>query len=72
MKYSQNDGSVDPGDSPQGPRLSHFQRVKAKIKGLFKKYGWKVAVMICIGYLIRDTLLYIVLPYLVARKVVGD
>jgi len=34
---------------------------------LLRQKGWKVVLVIIVYYLIRDTLLYIVIPYLIAR-----
>tara|TARA_B100000579_G_C22837194_1_gene859473 strand:+ start:887 stop:1036 length:150 start_codon:yes stop_codon:yes gene_type:complete len=45
-----------------------FQKIKNKYKELFKKYGWKIAVAIFFYYLIRDVLLYIVLPWFIATR----
>ena len=36
-------------------------------KGLFKRYGWKLVVGFVVFYLVRDTILYILLPYLIFR-----
>lgn len=41
------------------------------LSGFVKKNGWKVVIAIFLYYLIRDSLLYIVLPVLVARGVLG-
>ena len=43
------------------------QGLKAAIKMMFKKYGWKVGVAIFMYYLIRDVTLYIIIPYLVMK-----
>ncbi|MFQ5771234.1 MAG: hypothetical protein ACE5HX_11900 [bacterium] len=40
--------------------------------GLVKQKGWKIVVAIILFYLIRDTFLYLLLPYLVARGLLGD
>ena len=37
------------------------------IKKLFKKYGYKAGIFIFLYYLVRDTTLYIVIPYLIYR-----
>ena len=37
-------------------------------KGLLARYGWKMVGLIVVYYLVRDTLLYLVLPYLIARN----
>lgn len=55
----------------QPEKLSHFAKVKAKLQRAFKKYGWKLGVLIVIGYLIRDTVLYILLPYLIAKNLIA-
>ncbi len=36
-------------------------------KGLFKRYGWRLVVGFILFYLVRDTLLYIVLPYAILK-----
>ncbi|MBO74267.1 MAG: hypothetical protein CMD33_03230 [Flavobacteriales bacterium] len=36
-------------------------------KGLVKKYGWKLVLAVFMFYLIRDSILYILIPYLIAR-----
>jgi len=44
---------------------------KALFKELFAKYGWKAVAAVFAYYLIRDTIFYIVLPYLIFRGVSG-
>ena len=39
-----------------------------KLKTLIEKYGWKAAVGIFFYYLVRDVSLYIILPWLIAKK----
>lgn len=60
---------TEPADEPR--KASHFGRVKAKIRLIFKKYGWKLGVLIFLGYLIRDSILYIIIPYLVAKEIIS-
>ena len=38
-------------------------------KEFFRRRGWKVIVVVFLYYLIRDSFLYILLPYLVAREI---
>jgi len=38
------------------------------VKGLLRRYGWKVLALVLVYYLVRDTLLYLILPYLIARN----
>lgn len=42
------------------------------LKGVIKKYGWRIFVVFFIYYLIRDIILYLLLPYLVYRGVSGQ
>jgi len=53
---------------PNAGSLTRFGRVKARVRHLFTRYGWKMFWGIVIFYLIRDVILYIILPYLVASK----
>ncbi len=39
--------------------------------GLMKAKGWKIVLAVFLFYLIRDSLLYILLPYLAARGLFG-
>ena len=39
--------------------------------GFVKRKGWKVVTAIFIFYLIRDSFLYLLLPYLAARGLLG-
>lgn len=41
------------------------------LKGVFKKYGWKIFAVFFVYYLIRDLILYVLLPYLIYRGVSG-
>tara|TARA_S200000501_G_scaffold352329_1_gene371054 strand:- start:941 stop:1093 length:153 start_codon:yes stop_codon:yes gene_type:complete len=47
-----------------------ISKIKNRIFGLYKKYGWKAVVGIFLYYLVRDVSLYIVLPYLIAKKII--
>ncbi len=40
-------------------------------KALLKEAGWKVVVGIIVFYLVRDIILYIIIPYLIYRGVSG-
>jgi len=50
---------------------SRFGRIGARFRFLLARHGWKLVAVVVIYYLIRDTLLYIVLPYLFARQILG-
>jgi len=39
-------------------------------KALLKKRGWKVFAVVIGYYTIRDTLVYIVIPYLIAKNII--
>jgi len=43
----------------------------AAMKMMFRKYGWKVGVALFMYYLIRDVILYIIIPYLVVRGLIA-
>jgi hypothetical protein len=47
--------------------LGRWGRIKARFVHLVKRYGWKLIVAIILYYLVRDTLFFIIIPYLVAR-----
>lgn len=40
------------------------------LKGLFRAYGWRLVAGVFVYYLVRDSVIYIVLPWLIARNVV--
>ena len=40
---------------------------KEGFKGLIKKGGWKLLLYFFLFYLIRDTILYILIPYLISK-----
>lgn len=40
-------------------------------KGFIKKKGWKIVFTIFMFYLIRDSLLYLILPYFAAHGLLG-
>ncbi len=36
-------------------------------KAVFRKYGWRIFAVFFMYYLIRDSILYILIPYLIAK-----
>ena len=42
---------------------------KDGLKGVFKEGGWKVLFYFFMFYLIRDTILYIIIPYLIVKGI---
>jgi len=42
---------------------------KEGFKSLVKKRGWKIFAIVAAYYVVRDTFLYILLPYLAARNI---
>lgn len=46
------------------------EELKAKgFKAFARDLGWKVIVLIILFYLIRDSILYILIPFLIARGI---
>ena len=43
---------------------------KDGFKGVLKEGGWKVLFYFFMFYLIRDTILYIIIPYLIVKGIV--
>jgi len=41
------------------------------IKELFKRRGWKFLLIIISYYAVRDTVIYLIIPYLVAKGIIG-
>lgn len=41
------------------------------IKGFVREKGWKILLGIFMFYLIRDTILYIIIPVLIARGIIA-
>jgi len=39
-------------------------------KGFIKKKGWKIVALFTLYYLIRDSILYILLPYLIINNII--
>tara|TARA_B100000945_G_C20339810_1_gene576773 strand:- start:777 stop:968 length:192 start_codon:yes stop_codon:yes gene_type:complete len=39
-------------------------------KKTFKKFGWKLFAVIFLFYLVRDSILYIIIPYLVLKGII--
>ena len=43
---------------------------KEGFKGVLKKGGWKLVVGFILYYLIRDSILYLLIPYLIAKGII--
>lgn len=56
---------------PAASAASLFSRLRWRITLLFKKYGWKLLLGVFVYYLIRDTILYIIIPLLIIRHIIG-
>jgi hypothetical protein len=41
------------------------------LKELFKRRGWKFLLIIISYYAVRDTVIYLVIPYLIAKGIIG-
>ena len=50
-------------------KLKEYRQVIVEkgFKGFIKIYGWKLVVVVFLYYLIRDSILYILIPYLFAK-----
>ena len=50
-------------------KLKEYRQVilEKGFKGFIKIYGWKLVVVVFLYYLIRDSILYILIPYLFAK-----
>ncbi len=42
------------------------------LKGVVRKYGWKLFLGVLVYYLIRDITIYIILPYLIYQGFAGQ
>jgi hypothetical protein len=40
------------------------------LKGFVKEKGWKIVAIFALYYLIRDTTLYVIIPYLVINNII--
>ncbi len=38
------------------------------LKASFKRYGWRMVSLVVLYYLVRDTILYIIIPYFIATS----
>ena len=41
------------------------------LKELFKRRGWKFLLIIVSYYAVRDSIIYIIIPYLIAKGIIG-
>jgi hypothetical protein len=56
---------------PEAKGKNLIKRIVFRFRYLFRRYGWKMLLAVIAYYLIRDTLLYIILPYLIARQFIN-
>ncbi len=52
--------------------LSKYTKIYKKdgFKGVLKEGGWRVITYFVLFYLIRDTILYIIVPYLIVKGII--
>ena len=52
--------------------LSKYVEIFKKngFKGVLKEGGWKILIYFFLYYLIRDTILYIIIPYLIVKGII--
>ncbi len=67
--------------TPAGLSCEHMKQVRDFIrtlkeerrtlgwKGLFRKRGWKLVALIVAFYLVRDTIIYIIIPLVIASRI---
>jgi hypothetical protein len=51
--------------------LSRRGRIAHRFRYLTARYGWRLLVGVCLFYLVRDLVLYVLLPYLVATQLLA-
>jgi hypothetical protein len=71
MRFSRTEGSSEERFAIGGFLGRHFRKVARQSAYYFKRYGWKVGLLIFTYYLVRDTILYILLPLLIAKEIIG-
>ncbi len=50
-------------------RMAPKMGFKARVKSAYQKYGWKMVAVVVLYYLIRDSFLYLLLPYLIFKGI---
>ena len=52
--------------------LSKYTKIYKQdgFKGVFKEGGWKIIIYFVLFYLIRDTIFYIIIPYLIIKGII--
>ena len=56
---------------PGAEGWSRRRRLSFRVRRLLRAYGWKLVFAFFLYYLVRDLVLYVVLPLLVADVIVG-
>ena len=69
----ENQGDIQTERRSIGAKLKELRKdLREKgPKQFIKDVGWKVALAIFMYYLIRDSILYILIPYLIARGIIS-
>ncbi len=52
--------------------MTRRQRLGRRFRFLLRKYGWRVLLALFVYYLVRDLILYVLLPYLAATKLLCE
>jgi len=50
---------------------SFIRRLSIRFRYMFQNYGWKLFILVIAYYLIRDLVIYIIIPYFIVNQVVG-
>jgi hypothetical protein len=56
---------------PGEATLSRSARFRARSRRIATRYGWRFVVTAVVFYLVRDLVLYVILPYLAVRSFAG-
>jgi hypothetical protein len=56
---------------PGAEGLSRRGRIAHRFRYLTTRYGWRLVVGVCVYYLVRDLILYVLLPYLAVTKLIA-
>lgn len=57
--------------TPNFVRAARATYREGGMRAVWKRYGWKLFLAFFAYYLIRDSFLYLILPYLIAKGLIG-
>ncbi|MEW5702746.1 MAG: hypothetical protein AB1792_11025 [Candidatus Zixiibacteriota bacterium] len=56
---------------PDSAEWSRARRLRVRLRLLYRRYGWKLVLAVICYYAVRDLTLYVIIPYLVARRLIA-